>query len=306
MVVGFLSGISVSVSTWTSASLRECGEETDAQREGSMRCRSALTELGFPSGAAKKVPLGFTASCDLAAALLMCGVDTDALVVGELSLAGHVRHTRGVLPMVEAAASAGVKRAIVPNECLRDAMLVDGISIIGVGTLSEAVEAVNADDATASVAPYQVTGFDVDLSDVYSDPKLVRAMEVAATVGHRLALLGPPGCGQVMLARRFVTIMPSLSSSDFLETAGVYSVAGLPLPAGRPFRAPHHTVSEAGLVGTARHYGEVSLAHNGVLLLDELCEFRAAVTESLFHAIASNQRPSFVWADVPDRTGGLR
>ena len=217
----------------------------------------------------------------------------DAIVIGELSLDGGVRHTTGVLPMVVLAARAGLRRAFVPFDDADEAALVDGIEIYPVDTLSGLVKHLTG---AVPIPPYIGTRDDeldfeplaTDFSVVRGQEQVKRGLEVAAAGGHNVLLTGPPGTGKTLLARAMPSILPPLSRDDAIEVSKIYSVAGM-LPSGqplireRPFRSPHHTVSYAGLVGGGRfpRPGEISLAHRGVLFLDELPEFGQNVLEVL-------------------------
>ena len=217
----------------------------------------------------------------------------DAVVVGELSLDGAVRHTTGVLPMVALASRAGMRRAFVPFDDADEAALVDGIEIYPVDTLSGLMKHL---DGRAPVPPYigkrddeiAFESLATDFSVIRGQEQVKRGLEVAAAGGHNVLMTGPPGTGKTLLARALPSILPPLARDDAIEVSKIYSVAGM-LPAGqplireRPFRAPHHTVSYAGLVGGGRfpRPGEISLAHRGVLFLDELPEFGQNVLEVL-------------------------
>jgi magnesium chelatase family protein len=275
-----------------------------AVRESRDRIHSAIlnSKFEFPTSRItanlapaflRKVGPGFDAALALAVLAASGQVPSEALasyaVFGELSLGGELRDSPGALAVAEGARRAGLRRLIVPRERAREAALVEGLEVAGVSSLRAAADVViggRAPELPAAPASRAGPAAEPDLADVRGHPTAVLALQIAAAGGHNLLFEGSPGTGKTMLARRLPSILPAMTRAEAIEVTRIHSVAGLHadgLISRRPFRAPHHTVSAAGLVGGGAppRPGEATLAHRGVLFLDELSEFQRSTLDAL-------------------------
>ena len=280
-----------------------------AVKEAAERIQSSIDESGyvFPK---KRVIISLAPSdkrksgshFDLAMAIGVLQQNADIAVkdlseygfIGELSLDGRLRACRGILPMIITAQKSGIKKIIVPSENMNEANLVHGIEIIGLNNLDEVIRYLEGKnimcDAIHSDAREEMKNMELnlDFADVKGQNGLIDAVILAAAGGHNMLMIGEPGCGKTMIAQRIPTILPQMTDEECLEVTKIYSISGI-LPNGhalmrnRPFRAPHHNASLNALIGGGMNAmpGEVSLAHNGVLFLDELAEFSRHTLDAL-------------------------
>ncbi len=281
-----------------------------AVRESQNRVLAALQNSGFETPI-KRITVnlapadirkeGSTFDLPIAISMLMCegiidGDMSDTIIFGELALDGRVKPVRGALPVAILARDKKIRRVITPAENASEAAVVDGVEVIGVDSLPQTIEyltgAVEIEPAVSDPGKFfeRSDHDELDFSEVKGQQSVKRALEIAAAGGHNFLMIGPPGSGKSMMAERLPTILPDITFDEAVETTKIHSICGKlgasnksPLVNVRPFRSPHHTISDAGLIGggTIPTPGEVSLAHNGVLFLDEFPEYKRNALEAL-------------------------
>jgi len=294
------------------------GLPDSAIKEGFQRIEAAIKNIGYKmlrlklvinlapadirkEGSAYDLPIALGI---LAATGQIDGSNLDKyIIMGELALDGELREIRGALPIAIQAKREGFKGVLLPVQNAKEAAIVEGIDIYGIKNLKEAIEFFEGTYHpetvklnTSEIFMTNIDKYSVDFSDVKGQENIKRALEISAAGGHNVILIGPPGAGKTMLAKRLPTILPPMDLEEALETTKIYSVSGMlandqSLISTRPFRSPHHTISDVALVGGGSHPtpGEISLSHNGVLFLDELPEFKRTALEVLRQPMESRK-----------------
>ncbi|MFY9402572.1 MAG: YifB family Mg chelatase-like AAA ATPase [Candidatus Omnitrophota bacterium] len=306
-ISGYLVEIEVSIS-WGLPALNIVGLPDSVVKESRERVKAAVKNSGYnwpaeritislaPSAIRKEgssFDLGIALSILYATGQITFPNPKDFLILGELSLDGTIKPIKGVLPIAMEINKYGYKNIVLPLENIKEASIISEINCFPVKTLREAVELLNNPQAKPFKTDINAlfdrpTIYNIDFSEVKGQYLAKRAIEIAVAGGHNIAMIGPPGSGKTMLAKRIPTIMPELTLEESLELTKLYSLTNLlsennPLMINRPFRSPHHTASNISLIGggTTPTPGEISMAHNGVLFLDELPEFKRASIEAL-------------------------
>ena len=294
-MVGFLSGEVKEAGDRVKVALKNAGKKVPASR-----ITVNLSPVGIrKSGVIIDLPVAVGILCAMGE--IKPGATEDTVILGELGLDGEIKPVKGILPIVATAKKHGIKRVLLPYENAREGAVVEGISVIGVSSLQETIEYLNAEDQDKDrlIPPTKVNvaelfekarneKYDVDFADINGQSAVKRAAEIAAAGFHHIMIIGPPGAGKSMVAKRMPTILPPLSMEESLEVSTIYSVAGMlgehdALVTKRPFMSTHHLVTETALIGggTVPRPGIISLAHRGVLFLDEMPEFSRAKLDML-------------------------